>query len=111
MGCIKRSDQQVERGDSNSLLCSHGTSPGVLHPVLEPLTQEGHGAVGASPEKNQEDDQRAEAPPQWAQAEQAGAFQSGEQKALGNLTGAFQNLKGPSRKLERDILKGHIVTG
>jgi len=29
----------------------------------------------------------------------------------GDLTAAFQHLKGPIRKLERDFLQGHVVIG
>jgi len=43
--------QQVEEGDSASLLCSRETSPGVLHPAVEPSAQEGHGPVGTGLEK------------------------------------------------------------
>ena len=51
-------DQQVKGGDSAPLPSSCETSPGVLHPVLEPLTKGGHGDSGAGPEEGCEDDQR-----------------------------------------------------
>ena len=60
---------KVEGGDSASLLCSCGTSPRVLHPILRPPTSEGHGAVGADPEKGHEDDESAGIPPLCGQAE------------------------------------------
>ena len=59
-------------------LCSHETPPGVLHQVLQPSTQGGHGFVGAGPEGDRAD-QRAVAPPLLQG--QAGALQPGEEKA------------------------------
>jgi len=80
LGCIKRNMTSRSR-DSVPALCSHETPPGVLHPVLGPPAQEGHGAVGTGAEEDHEDDQRTGAPPLRGQAETPGAFQH-EEKTL-----------------------------
>ena len=71
----EKCDQQVEGGDSAPLHCSHKTPPGVLHPVLGTLAQ-----------------RHAGAPPLQGQAERVGAFQPGEEKALG---GPYCSLPAP----------------
>ena len=75
--------QQVEGGDSGSLLCSGKTPPGLLHPALEPSAQERHGPVGACPEEGHKNDLRAGAPLLCGKAERVGAVQPGGEKAPG----------------------------
>ena len=59
LGCIMRSVISRLRQVILSFYSALKTPPGVLHPVLEPLTQEGHGVVEVGPEEGYEDDQRA----------------------------------------------------
>jgi len=40
-----------------------------------------------------------------------GQFCLEQSRLQGDLTAAFQYLKGPARELERDFLQGHGVTG
>jgi len=40
-----------------------------------------------------------------------GAVQPGEEKALGDLKAAFQYLKGPTGRMERDFSQGCVVIG
>jgi len=69
-------------GELILLIYSHENPPGVLHSVLGPSIQEGHGGVGTGLEEGHKDDQRAGAPPLWGQGEGAGALQPGEEKTL-----------------------------
>ncbi|GAB0177708.1 hypothetical protein GRJ2_000236100 [Grus japonensis] len=63
LGCIKRSMTSRSREVIlPHLLRSRETSPGVLRPALGAPVEEGHGAVGASPEEGHKGDQRAGAP-------------------------------------------------
>lgn len=58
LGCI----QKVKGGDPAPLLSCGEVSPGVLHPVLGSLVQEGHGTAEASPEEGYEDNERPGVP-------------------------------------------------
>ena len=81
--CIKRSVASRSREVILPLLCSGETSPGVLHPALEPSAQERHGPVGAGPEEGDKNDQRDRTPLLWGKAERVVAVQPGEEKAPG----------------------------
>ena len=83
---------QKKRGQQ--VLCSGKTSPGVLHPALEPSAQEWHGAVGVGPEEGHKNDWRAGAPLLWGKAEGVGVVQPGEEKALGRPYCSFSVVKG-----------------
>ena len=77
----KKCGQQVEWGDSASLLCSGKTPPAELSPSLDPSAQ-GHGPIAVGPEGHRKD-QRGGTALIWGQTERVGAVQPGEEKALG----------------------------
>jgi len=79
----KKRGQQGERGYSAPLLHSGETSPGVLHPALEPAAQDRHGAVGSGPEEGHKNDPRAGTCLLGGKAERVGAVQPGVEKAPG----------------------------
>jgi len=97
----EKGDQHVEGSSSATLLCSKEIPPAVLHPVLGPPTQEGHGVVGAGPEEGHKNDQRAGAPPLQGQAERVGAFHPREEKAPRGLRERLNGLPVPKDSLQK----------
>ena len=79
--------------DSAPLLYSCESTPEVLHPVLGPPTQGGHGTLGAGPEEGNEDGQRVE------------HVSCGDRlRELGLRIVAFHYLKGAYRKSGEGLL-------
>lgn len=60
------------------------------------------------PEEGQEDDQRAGAPLLWRGAETIGVVQPWEKESLGDLTMAFQYLKGTYRDAGQGLFTGYV---
>ncbi|GAB0175476.1 hypothetical protein GRJ2_000012800 [Grus japonensis] len=103
LGCIKTSMTSRSREGILPLSSfhSHETPPAVLHPALGSLVQEGHGAVGASPEEAMEMIRGLKHLSYEDRLTELGLFSLEKRQLQGDLIVAFQYLKGPTRKLER----------
>jgi len=90
LGCIRTSVASRSR-EVILPLCSGETSPGVLHPALEP---EGHGTVGAGPEEAKTMIRGLEHLCCEERLSELGPFNLEKRRLQGDLLAAFQVLKG-----------------
>jgi len=63
------------------------------------------------PEEGHEDDQRAGAPLLRGRLRELGLFSLEKRRLRGDLRAAFQYLKGPTGRMERDFSQGCVVIG
>ncbi|GAB0202202.1 hypothetical protein GRJ2_002685800 [Grus japonensis] len=112
LGCIKSSMASRSREVILPLYSA------LVRPHLEyciqlwgPPAQERHGAVGASPEEATKLIRGLEHLSYEDRLRELGLFSLEKRRLWGDLVAAFQYLKGPTGKMERDCLFGTVVIG
>jgi len=76
--------------------------------LWRPQHKKGHGAVGVGPEQATKMIRGLEHVSCEERLRELGLFSLEKRRLQGDLTAAFQYLKGPTRKLERDFVQGHV---
>ena len=110
LGCIKSSVASRSR-EVILPLWSGETPLGALRPALEPSAQDRHGPFAAGLDKTTKMIGGLEHLLYEERLRELGLFSLEKRRLRGGLIAAFQYVKGPTRKLERDFLQGHVVTG
>ncbi|PKU43412.1 hypothetical protein llap_6296 [Limosa lapponica baueri] len=110
LGCIKRSVASWSRKVILPL-CSHKTPPGVLGPALESSAQEGHGPVGAGPERATKMIRELEYLSYEDRLRELGLFSLEKRRLQQDLIATFQSLKGATGETGTDFLAGSGAIG
>jgi len=111
LGCIPSSvGSRVREGVLPLCSALVRPPPGVVYPALEPSAQDRHGPVGAAPEEATAMVREQEHLCCAERLRELGLFILEKRRLWEDLRAAYQYLKGPARKLERDFLQGPVGT-
>lgn len=109
LSCIRRTMTKCQGSDSILLLRSQENPYGVCVQLWDSQCKD-LDLLEWVQWGGQKDDQRAGAVLLWGQPEKLKLFSLQKTRPWRGPFSAFQYLKGPTRKLEMDLLEGHVVT-